>query len=62
MGIGKNGSSKRSKNLPGFHRFSKKSVRTPINPSKRSLAKLYRTAHPIKAASDKTLPKGYGWK
>jgi hypothetical protein len=60
MGIGKNGSSKRSRNPASFYRFFKKSVRAPINLRKSSLAKTYSTTHPIKAASDKTLPKKHG--
>jgi hypothetical protein len=32
MGIGKNGSSKRSRNLAGFSRFSKKTVKNANQP------------------------------
>jgi hypothetical protein len=54
MGIGKNGSSKRSRNLAGFPQFSKKPARTPINRMKRRLAKPHKPTHPIKAAFKKT--------
>ena len=56
MGIGKNGSSKRSRNLAGFPRFSKKPARTSTHLGKWRLAKRYRTTHPIKAAL-KNLPQ-----
>jgi hypothetical protein len=54
MGIGKNGSSKRSRNLAGFPGFSKKPARTPTHRRKRSLAKPDQPTRPIKAASTKT--------
>jgi hypothetical protein len=56
MGIGKNGSSKRSRNLNGFPRFPKKPTRTPTHLGKWGLAKRYRIAHPIKANDEKILP------
>ncbi|MGB2206057.1 MAG: hypothetical protein ACPH5M_06875 [Candidatus Puniceispirillaceae bacterium] len=59
MGIGKNGSSKRSRNLASFSRFSKKPARTPFNLRKSGLTKSLSNNHPIKAASDKTLPTRY---
>jgi hypothetical protein len=42
--------------LPVFPDFQKKPARTPINLRKSGLARTYSTAHPIKSASDKTLP------
>jgi hypothetical protein len=48
MGIGKNGSSKRSRNLACFPGFSKKPARIPTHMGKWGLAKRYRTAQPIK--------------
>jgi hypothetical protein len=54
MGIGKNGSSKRSRNLAGFPQFSKKPACTPINRMKHRLAKPHQPTHLIKAASTKT--------
>jgi hypothetical protein len=60
MGIGKNGSSKRSRNLAGFPGFSKKPARTPTHRRKRSLAKPHKPTRPINAAFKKTLPQKYG--
>ena len=54
MGIGKNGSSKRSINLGSFPRFSKKTARTPVNLRKWGLAEAYSTTPPMKAASVET--------
>jgi hypothetical protein len=54
MGIGKNGSSKRSRNVASFPQFSKKPARTPINRMKRRLAKPHKPARLIKAAFKKT--------
>jgi len=60
MGIGKNGSSKRSRNLAGFPGFSKKPARTPTYRRKRSPAKPHKPIRPIKATVKKTLPQKYG--
>jgi len=60
IGIGKNGSSKRSRNLAGFPGFSKKPARTPTHRRKRSLAKPHKPTRPINAAFKKTLPQKYG--
>jgi hypothetical protein len=60
MGIGKNGSSKRSRNLAGFPGFSKKPARTPTHRRKRSLAKPHKPTRPINTAFKKTLPQKYG--
>jgi hypothetical protein len=60
MGIGKNGSSKRLRNLAGFPGFSKKPARTPTDRRKQSLAKPHKPTRPIKATVKKTLPQKYG--
>jgi hypothetical protein len=60
MGIGKNGSSKRSTNLAGFPRFSKKPAKPRTHRRKRSLAEPHKPTRPTNATFKTTLPQKYG--